>query len=304
MNNNQRGQIVKQFKSILLLVIFSLISLVNLGCSENLIPPLDDNSINIEFPIGKKAIYAIGFCTGFDDSLITESVSIVSLQFDTVLSNNNAKEYIGNIDGYTKSFLIEDSNKVYMDFYSGKVVLSMDDKWVLFQYSESINAFNLFFKQNIIQTDTTILPTFYYNQLPVFPKKIKENSFYSAYRPSDHDLFGALQRDFDFKKFVEWNDEYENNIGIYFKTQHIMKFASNLNLEFKGIIDDHGVVISSIDFGKLPISTIENPMGTDSINVHQINRRLVDFTESENVRELSWYADLVREHGLKPLNIE
>lgn len=285
-------------------LLFIITNLFNIGCSESLTPPINDESINIEFPIGKKAVYAIANCIGDIDSLELEFVQIFSLEFDSVVSKFDRVEYVGKIENLNKSFLSEDSNKVYRDFSPEKIIVSIDDKWVLFQHSENYNSSMIFMKRASIETDTTSFPSHNLSQFPIFPKKITKNTFYSIYRPGDDSLYIGVQRNFDVKNSIDWNDIYGTDKGLYYTTEHNIKFDDDLIFNFKGIIDARGIVTSIIRFDDMVRSTINNPMGGDTITVHQINRRIVDFTEPENIKELSWYADLVRENGLVPLNIE
>lgn len=286
-------------------VILILIALVYVACSESIAPQLNDNSINIEFPIGKKAVYAVGVYSGDVDSLETMFINIYSLQFDTVLTKENGVEYIGKVEYTGKSLMDSITSISDLDKTSGKIVVSVDNKWVLFQQSEVSGSAQIFMKMNINDTDTTLIPTLAENQFPIFPKNIKPNTFYSVYRPisADTSRFLAVQRDFDVKDYTEWNDIYGNEKGLFYSTEHILKFSQDLILNFVGIIDEKGVVVSNFTL-KSVISTIENPSGGDSLTTHTINRRIVDFTEPENVKELSWYADYVIENGLELLEEE
>ena len=279
-----------------------LVVLFITSCSESVTPPVEDNSINIKFPIGKKAVYAIGTYSGEVDSMETMFLNIFSLQFDSVLTKENGLEYIGKVE-YTGRSLIDSMTSI-ADFgpTSGKIVVSVDEKWVLFQQSEVMASAQIFLKRSSDDTDTTLTPTLLENQFPVFPKKIEPNTFYSVYRPvsADTSQFLAVQRDFDVKDYTEWNDIYGNEKGLFYKTEHILKFGQDLILNFTGIIDEKGVVVSNYTI-KTIISTRDNPSGVDSVTIHTINRRILDFTEPENVKELSWYADYVIENGLELL---
>ncbi|MDA3861703.1 MAG: hypothetical protein PF445_10785 [Melioribacteraceae bacterium] len=283
-------------------ILFILTSIFYFGCSESLTPPIDDNSINIEFPIGKKAVYAVGLYEGESvDSLQAWGVNIFSLQFDTVLTKTDGIEYIGNIELF---YSILDSNLgTGAEFNSSSSIkVSIDEKWVLFQNSNIIGSSSIFMKRNSILSDTTLFPTFANNQFPVFPKKIIPNTFYSVYRPIAVDsTFLAAQRDFVVKDFAEWNDFYGSNSGLYYTTEHVLKFENEMEFDFKGIIDERGVVISVFTLENFVLSTVQNPDGEDTVTVHKINRRIVDFTEPENINELSWYSDYVLENGLKYL---
>ncbi len=287
---------------IVILLPLILVVLFFTACAESVTPPVEDNSISIKFPIGKKAVYAVGVYSGDVDSLETMFINIYSLQFDTVLTKENGLEYIGKVEYTGRSLMDSITSLSDLGKTSGKIVVSIDNKWVLFQQSEVSGSAQIFMKRETNSTDTTLTPTLLENQFPVFPKKIEPNTFYSVYRPvsADTSRFLAVQRDFNVKDYTEWNDIYGNEKGLFYSTEHILKFSQDLILNFVGIIDEKGVVVSNYTL-KTVISTIENPSGGDSLIVHTINRRIVDFTEPENVKELSWYADYVIENGLKLL---
>ncbi len=287
---------------IVILLPLILVVLFFTACAESVTPPVEDNSISIKFPIGKKAVYAVGVYSGDVDSLETMFINIYSLQFDTVLTKENGLEYIGKVEYTGRSLLDSITSLSDLGKTSGKIVVSIDNKWVLFQQSEVSGSAQIFMKRETNSTDTTLTPTLLENQFPVFPKKIEPNTFYSVYRPvsADTSRFLAVQRDFNVKDYTEWNDIYGNEKGLFYSTEHILKFSQDLILNFVGIIDEKGVVVSNYTL-KTVISTIENPSGGDSLIVHTINRRIVDFTEPENVKELSWYADYVIENGLELL---
>ncbi|MCF6269062.1 MAG: hypothetical protein L3J41_05080 [Melioribacteraceae bacterium] len=279
-------------KSKIISILLLSASLFYIGCSETLVPPTD-NSINIEFPIGKKAIYATGVYLGDSvDSLTPLGINIFSLQFNSVSPKTDGVEYIGEIEIYNP--LISGTD-VYQD--SGKIVVSVDDKWVLFQNSDILGSGMIFMKRGAVIADTTLFPTSLNYQFPIFPKRITPNTQYSVYRPGSTDSkFIAVQRDFDVKNYTDWNDIYGNIRGLYYETKHIIPDI-NWELNITGILDSKGVVVSSFPF-KTVISSAEFPDGGDSVMTHSINRRIVDFTEPENVKDLLWYYDYVLENGL------
>ncbi|NOX66091.1 MAG: hypothetical protein GXO85_09940 [Chlorobi bacterium] len=297
-----------KIKIVILLPIIIVI-LFFTACSESVTSPVENNSISIKFPIGKKAVYAIGTYSGNVDSMEIMFMNIYSLQFDTVLTKGNGLEYIGKVEYTGKSLMDSITSISDLGPTSGKILVSVDEKWVLFQQSEVLGSGQIFLKRDAINTDTTLTPTMLENQFPVFPKKIEPNTFYSVYRPVSADSmylrpsprFLAVQRDLDVKDYTEWNDIYGNEKGLYYKTEHVIKIGDDLILNFVGIIDEKGVVVSNYTL-KTVISTSEDPSGGDSITTHTINRRIVDFTEPENVKDLSWYADYVIENGLEFLD--
>ena len=289
-------------KSKFISLIIIITSLLYLGCSETVTPPPEPNSIQIEFPIGKTAIYANGVYEGDSiDSLQLLGLNVFSLQFDSIITKSNGIEYIGNIGFYTISHGGNDS--LDNEFYTEpvKIVVSVDDDWVLFQYSENYNSGLIFLKRNLLVSDTTIIPTFYNNQFPVFPSEIFPNRNYSVFRPKDDSIrFLGVQRNFDVRDYSKWNDIYGDAEGLYYSTEHILHINDDFTLYFRGIIDSKGVLISSYS-KEMELFSAESPVPSDTVTVHQINRRIVDFTEPENIKELSWYSDYVLENGLSIL---
>jgi hypothetical protein len=276
-------------------VLISL-SLILTNCYEELIPPPNVEAITIEYPLGKKAIYAVGYYNGNTDSLITEFITIYSLQFNTHTITNNIHEYKGIIESYGKPYFDIDSSQILVDKLSGEVVLTVDSKWMLFQYGGFIGAGENFMKIEFTESDTTLVPTEEYNQFPLFPKEIIPNKAYSVYRPADDSLFLDVQRNLEFFDYNEWNDIYGNDRGVYYTTEHIIK-DFGFTIDFRGLVDSQGLITSSSSFD-LIVSSVTNPDVMDTVVSHRINRRIVNFTDPENVNELSWYADYVYENGL------
>ncbi len=279
----------------LLIVLFSLVLLVN-GCNENITPPVNEDTIVINFPIGKKAVYAVGTYFENKDSLSSQYLSIYSLQFDAVQIKDNVTEYVGRVEEYNKLFNNPDSIFIGGNQKgTGEITVSIDNKWVLFQHSDVIGSYQIFMKRNSTTTDTTLIPTLLASQFPTFPKTITSNTNYSIYRPGSDSFFIPVQRDFEVHEAKTWTDIYGSSKGLYCKTEH---HILSLVINFNAIIDSNGIVTSRSTMEDMIISTFEYPNGIDTVTSHTINRRIVDFTEPENIKDLSWYADYVSEHGL------
>jgi len=276
-----------------------LIILLFVGCNEDstaLIPPVDDSAIEINFPIGKTAVYAVGTYFENEDSLSGQYLSIYSLQFDEMGIKNNVAEYSGKIEEHSRLFNNPDSIFIGGSGTDiGTINVTIDNKWVLFQHSSVMGSYQIFMKRISTTTDSTLIPTFYANQLPMFPKILTSNTTYSVYRPGTDSLFGPVQRDFEVHQEKTWTDIYGSSKGLYCETDHLV-FSFLLN--FNAIFDSHGIVTSRLTVEDSIIRTVEYPDGVDTVTYHLINRRIVDFTEPENVKELSWYADYVSENGL------
>lgn len=282
-----------------------LLGLILVGCKEDstpLIPPVDDSAIEISFPIGKKAIYARGDYLGDNPDSLTEMfLTIYSLQFDTAITKDNATEYIGSVERYSSPFFANDSlpGRIFPEYYGkGRILVTVDEKWVLFQNSEIADAALIFMKRNSALSDTTDFPNWLYGQLPVFPKSIAPNTMYEIVRPGDGDMFLEYQRDFEIMDYIEWSDIYGSDNGLHFSTEYSIKFENDLTLNFSGIIDEKGIVLSRTIIENFVTAIIDNPAGVDTTSLHLINRRIVDFTNPEYTHELSWYADYVKENGL------
>jgi len=291
------------------LLILMLTGLFLFGCNETLTPPVESDYVDVEFPINKKAIYAVAVYSEDVDSLKTMFLSVYSLQFDSVFTNANGTEYIGRIEHYDSIHFDYDgiSNDPSVFYESGSIAVTVNNKWVLFQQSEVRSVFQIFMKSNSIVSDTTDLPTEFFNQLPMFPNRLEKNSSYSIFRPGEEpsqgavSLFLGVQRNFEVEDYVDWNDIYGSNRGLYYTTEHKLKLDSDLTFDYRGIIDSRGVVVSTSTKESV-ITTIENPDGIDTLTLHTVNRRIIDFDSPENMNELSWYAKNVSENGLKLLN--
>jgi len=302
MNNLLKQKAVK-------LVALTLIGLLYFGCNDSLTPTTESDSIDVEFPVGKKAIYAVAVYSGDVDSLKTMFLSVYSLQFDSILTNANGTEYIGRIEHYDSIHFDYDgiSYDPSVFYESGNIVVTVNDKWVLFQQSEVRSVFQIFMKSNSIESDTTELPTEFFNQLPMFPNRLEKNSSYSIFRPGEElspgaeSLFIGVQRNFEVEDYVDWNDIYGSNRGLYYTSEHKLEVGRDFTFDYRGIIDSEGVVVSTSTKESV-ITTLDNPDGIDTLSVHTVNRRIVDFGLPETMNELSWYAKNVSENGLKLLN--
>lgn len=287
-------------KTFVLLIIFLMV-----GCIEEntpLIPPVDESTIEINFPIGKKAIYAVGSYLGNSDSLESYFLTIYSLQFNKISINDNSTEYVGIVERYNAPSIVSDSlpGATYPEYYDeGKLLLSLDDKWVLFQNSEIIDAPMMFMKRSSLESDTTNIPNWLYSQFPIYPRYLTPNTAYSVIRPSDGVDFLEIQREFEIMNYLEWDDIYGSDRGLHFSTEYILKFEDDYTLNYSGIIDETGIVVSTTTIDDFIIGgTIISNGVADTTSLHIINRRIVDFTNPDYTHELSWYAEYVKENGL------
>jgi hypothetical protein len=145
-----------------------------------------------------------------------------------------------------------------------------------------------------VQTDTTYIPTEFYNQFPVFPRIMKPNTRYAVYRPGNNEDFLPVYRYFITDDFTTWNDPYGSDSGLSFSTKHFLFVVDTL--DYQGIIDEHGMIISQ-NYLKMVATTIEHPEGVDTLDYYILNRRIVDYSDAEGLHKLSWYADDAMENG-------
>lgn len=273
-------------------------------CDKNTTGP-EKEFIEIHIPLNKTCVHACAWYSGSKDSLDIRGVEIFSVTFHTKDQSNDTTYYHGLVIHYAQyqNRLINvstASNHIFppvMTFTdTGQVVLSMDDQWVLYQYSNINETYKAFFKRNAVP-DTTAPPTIFYSQLPVFPRRLKTNTDYTIYRPAG--LLGDplnLSRRFHVGEYQNWKDGFGKNEGLYTEVEHCISDMEPFII--KGIIDSHGVVISQRR-DELEVTTVNQPEGTGEIMTFlSLNRRIVDYNNPDSVLNLETYADQVFNEGL------
>lgn len=297
----------RKFRSIYLksfLILLALLFMSVCHCVNKITESSEKYLIEVRFPTGKKSIYASATYIGHEDSLSLSYLKIFSIQFDSTYTSNDTLYYKGCVKSFIPdTFLIGPYSRntsisnalAYSD--SGSIVVSFDEKWVLYQYSEVMDGYHIFMKAMVdstIQTDTTYIPTEFYNQFPLFPRIIKPNTQYAIYRPGYEEDFVPVYRYFITDDFTTWSDSYGHNSGLLFSTKQSLFYGDTLN--YRGIIDAHGMIISQC-YEKMIVTTIEHPEGADTLDYYVINRRIVDYSDAKDLHELSWYADDVMGNG-------
>ncbi len=235
---------------LVLLAIILFSSLCFFGCSDDPTSPENENSIEVNFPINKKAVYAIGEYRQepTDSTYIFFLLNIYSLEIKEVSETPNGREYIGEVIQYC--MLKDNSGEFIHDPVQctdeGDFFISEFDDWILFQFTDLRGSEQILLKSNPEKVDTMLLPSRNKAQLPVLPRTIQPNSNYSSYRPANPDSFGAVQRDFAVGDYMDWNDTYGSERGLYCKTNHILVIDTPPLVSFSSIIDKRGIITSSM----------------------------------------------------------
>lgn len=244
-----------------------------------------DQNISIDFPLNKKAVYAIGTYFDYGDSTTLQFLEIASLQFDSTYTAGDTLYLDGQYASHS------DNNRT-------PISVAFINDWILFEYSESMSAGEVFLKPKVLMdNDTTALPDRFHNHFAVAPQTMESNAAYTIVRPENYgDEWGYLEvvRTFDCKYQVEWADGFGSASGMAVTVTHeLMDF----NHTFHSIFDEHGLLNSQWSFEtELTTQTGE---GIRDILVHRINRRIVDYSDPSEVGDLKTYHDLVRKTGMK-----
>jgi hypothetical protein len=247
--------------------------------------PVEDY-IEINFPLNEETVYASSFVIQSGDSIFLNGLHIFLLKFTNKTETEEGIKYTGLVTSYSPLAPSKDvSSKVTTT--QGEIFVTIKDNWVLYQYSDIYEVFNMFLKT---ATDTMDLPTQFENQFPSFPKKIVPFTQYGAFRPENSGLdrgYTGVYREFISSDFRSWSTAYSNYRGISITGIHQLM---NINIEMDMIIDEKGIVISQLFFGESYI-TNEQGVPLDTVSTYLINQRLVDYTGSDIISPLSYYAD-------------
>ncbi|MBI9072739.1 MAG: hypothetical protein JEY94_14150 [Melioribacteraceae bacterium] len=268
-------------------------SILLIASCDNSTNPQKDGSVQVDLPLGKKAVYATATYIG-DDNKTLMGLEIYSIIFNSATETVGTNELVGIVEADYK--FVNSTGTVNHQFYleSGPITVSVSDSWIEFQQSDVMLAINIFMKKNIIYKDTTRVPDKFHSHFPAYPRIIESNKEYSILRPeqSDDDFsYIALGRKFSAHGIVDWKDNYGNCEGIYMTKDHNLYIGNTNSIKFKTIVDEEGIIISQYKTTSASVS------GTVTANI--VTRRIVDFTEPENVKDLSYYVDLVYSRGIK-----
>ena len=265
-----------------------LFTLITIQCSDS--PTSSVESITVNLPMKKKTVHAIAYYSNYGTSDSLEHLRISSFYFDSTFTSNDTTYLLGIYE------------RLEPDFYdvpiSGSILISLTNDWVFYQSSEIIDAgIDLIKPLSTSVVDTTSLPTDLYSYSPIFPRTLIPNSIYSIYRPANEgDGWGysGVYREFNVKNVINWKDQYGSDLGFEVIIKHVL---FGFTIMFNLIIDKHGIVNSQSSFTQYK----KSPKGAiiDSMLTYTINRRIIDFTNPTSVRSLSYYANEVREKGLR-----
>lgn len=288
-------------RPLFLVLIFSILA----ACADD--KTHSENSVDISFPTGKKAVFAVCSYVDRGDSLTLVFAQIFSLQFDSTSSRNDTTYFYGDVDSYISPEFLNGprfkQNRIpEMAMRTGEVVVSLDKKWVLFQYSDHPDAYQILLKnapESDTPADTMRTPTFSFGQFPLYPSSFSIGDEFVAYRPASNSTgeYVAVSREFRFGGEVLHTDAFGNISGLLAEIDH---HIFSTTLEFNSIVDSHGFAISS--YSTEQILTTEDGAPIDTTTVRFINRRIVDFSAPGSVLSLENYAAQVIENGLIPVS--
>ena len=265
-------------------IIILLLSVIICYCGDS--PTGSSDVLTINIPINQKSVRAIAYysTSGNSDSLMHLHVS--SFYFDSTFTRNDTTYLYG-----TYERLDVDSFDVPL---SGRIVLSLTDDWVFFQRGEIVDAgMDLIKPLANVTIDTTNLPTELYSYFPIYPRTLNLHETYSIYRPANEGdgwEYGSVYREFKVENIVSLNDQYGFYSGVEVLVKHVvLGFTLNFNL----VLDNHGIVNSQ---SSIMVKDFE---GNTDVQTLLINRRILDFSNLNTVKSLSYYANEVKEKGLK-----
>ena len=285
-------------------VILSPVLLLFFGCE--LFNHEESDNIVIEYPLNKTAVFlSAGFANTMkdsscvpasqfliepNDSLFLFGMSILSITIDSIFESGTSKIYDCTVNKFVPK---ETSNYEENRIISGKLTIEIDKNWILYQYDEIGDAHQALFKFN---TDTTDIPSTNYEQFPVLPKKIEPGQIYKVVRPKSDEGYGTVERYFKVEDYMDFTDYFCTDKGVYVEIDQL-NIGYPGELHFNMIVDKYGMVISqykSYD-AEYTDDVLTNIYATNYI----IHRRIVNFTDSNQINELSYYSNLVLQNGVK-----
>lgn len=257
-------------------------------CTSDPVNPPE--TITVNMPLGKKAVYAIGYYNDIGDTVETWHIRIASFFFDSSYTSGDTVYMTGTYER------LEPENAGQPE--SGRMLISQTDKWVFFQSSEILDAgIDLMKPLTGFEVDTTRLPTDVYSYFSVFPRVLVQDQTSAVYRPGNEgDSWGytGVYRQFAVKGPATWDDFYGSDAGFeVYVTHTLLGFTSNYDL----IIDQHGIV-NSQSSQWMYLST-ENGDFIDSVMTYRVNRRIEDYADPTMIEDLSYYAAIVQANGFK-----
>ncbi len=250
----------------------------------------DDAYYRINIPINQKAVYAILHYEEFadNDSLVLSGISIGSLIFNNQRQSGDTLFLMGTCE------ILEIYNDVIVATESEPIRIALTSDWVFLDDSNGPYGYNFLLKNS---ADTTAIPTINHEQFPILPRVLTANAHQIIYRPASSDYtFLGVRREFYAMSPQTWKDEIGTEQGIFLKIKHVLDGIGD-ELNFEILADDHGIIRS---FWSFPTIYIDPQTGDDeSLTVHRINRRIVDYTDPRQIQSLEHYYNLVNESGLR-----
>ena len=299
MASRPRGErIIPLIGSVLILL------LTHVFCEKRVTDPSDGFSVSVSFPLGKRAVH--GLAEYFDDANSANGlqyVVIYSLQFDSIRRSGDTLLYLGTVRSY-----VPGPPSLSTGSDSGKIVVSVDSRWILFQNSRLGESYRAFMKTSGIlrsSGDTTAPPSLDFVQFPVFPRRPKPRTRYEVIRPGLDDTFYSVERIFDFGDPVSGTDAFGSWSGLSFSTLHVFP-EFGVEMRFTGVMDSHGILVSQwLDTTMATRVDPQSPTGysEEPVAIRRMNRRLADYSDPASLKPLPWYADRVMREGLKPLDL-
>jgi len=250
----------------------------------------DDAYYRINIPINQKAVYAILHYEEFadNDSLVLSGISIGSLIFNNQRQSGDTLFLMGKCE------VLEIENDIVVAAEMEPITIALTRDWVFLDDSNGPYGYTFLLKNS---ADTTRIPTVNHEQFPLLPRVLTVNTRHSIYRPGSPDYnFIGVNREFSVMSPQTWSDELGTEQGIFLKIKHVLDGIGD-ELNFEILADDHGIIRSFWSFQTIHF----DPQTGDgeSLTVHRINRRIVDYTDPRQVQSLEYYYNLVNESGLR-----
>jgi hypothetical protein len=257
---------------------------VLINCSESAAPQLK-TTVEINPPVNEMAVYATAVYTEEEGALVLNFLKMNSIIFLEQRQSGDSSYMSAEITEFIPSDFPGQGSKM------GTLDLSITDKWIAVE-NESITSSTFLYKSSI---DTTSLPTANFQHLTIYPRVLVEGEISEIYRPAANFISA------DYKKFrvgreINWDDPFGYGSGLYLETQSSIPGAED-TLTTTAIYDAHGLIISQysldiiVTFGDI----------SDTTRIHNISRRVSDYTYPFLTRELKYYADQVIQKDLTPI---
>lgn len=254
-------------------------------CSDDSVGPAAP-ALQISPPLQQKAVYSDATYYDFGDSLVMDNLRISSLIFNEANTVNDTTYLTGTSEQYRPTIMGEGITQ------SGALKLALSDDWILLEDIAPDLSSNFLFKTN---ADCTGVASLAYQHFPVAPRKLtggKSHELIRAEYSGEGWQLKKVHRQFNIGQEIKWEDSYGFDEGLFVET---LEFPfQNDTLYISSIYDEHGIVISQYTINLI----ISSGADSDTIRVHQLNRRISDFDNPLFIQDLKSYADLIMQNGL------